>query len=897
VTESANFQNDVPLETSIPGASLESIPCTQELRNRPSRSPEYEMENRALVALASALADSPRTILQTLAETILDVTRADSSGLSLLTTDDGGKRFYWPAIAGMWKPHIGGGTPRNFGPCGDVLDCNSTLLFRHFERRYTYFLPITPLVEECLLVPFYVGGKAVGTIWANMHDDSRKFDAEDERLMGVLGRFASLAYQTLLSVDDLKLQMSAREKAETELRELTNGLEAQVRARTEELEQRNKELTEARARLAEEKLSLERSEADLAEAQRLSHTGSWHLKMSTGDVVWSKEFFPIFGFDPDKTKPSYSLNLERIHPEDRHRVEELRSAAIREKRDFEVEYRILLPGGLIKYVHSIAHCLVGQSGDIEYIGAVMDITERKQAAEKLRRSETRNAAVLDSALDCIVTIDHESSITEFNPAAERTFGYRRDEVVGKHLADVIIPLSLREKHRQGFARYLATGEARVIGRHVEVTAVRADGSEFPVELAITRIPLDGPPSFTGYLRDITERKQAEEELRRSEAFLAEAQRLSLTGSFSWRFETEEFTWSEQLYRIFEFEQGVPISFELIGTRVHPEDIPLWNDILDQARRAVSDFDYEHRLLMPDHSVKYIHVVAHGSRAKDGRLEFVGAVQDVTQRRSSEEALARAQSELAHVARVTSLGALTASIAHEVSQPLLGIITNASTCLRMLAADPPNVDGARETARRTIRDGNRASDVITRLRALFSKKEATTESVDLNEATREVIALSLSELQRNRVILRTELADDLSLVTGDRVQLQQVVLNLLQNASDAMSGVDDRPRQLLIRTEREEVDRVRLSVQDAGVGLDPQAMDRLFEAFYTTKNDGMGMGLSVSRSIIERHRGCLWAAPNDGPGATFSFSIPCGPGSVTGARSLGVIRTSATKDAE
>jgi C4-dicarboxylate-specific signal transduction histidine kinase len=219
--------------------------------------------------------------------------------------------------------------------------------------------------------------------------------------------------------------------------------------------------------------------------------------------------------------------------------------------------------------------------------------------------------------------------------------------------------------------------------------------------------------------------------------------------------------------------------------------------------------------------------------------------------------------------------LTASIAHEVNQPLSGIITNANTCLRMLAADPPNVDGARETARRTIRDGNRASDVITRLRALFSKKEATTESVDLNEATQEVIALSLSELQRNRVILGTELADDLPLVTGDRVQLQQVVLNLLQNASDAMSGVDDRPRQLRIRTEREEGDRVRLSVQDGGVGFDPQAMDRLFEAFYTTKNDGMGMGLSVSRSIIERHRGCLSAAPNDGHGATFSFSLPCG----------------------
>jgi signal transduction histidine kinase len=272
------------------------------------------------------------------------------------------------------------------------------------------------------------------------------------------------------------------------------------------------------------------------------------------------------------------------------------------------------------------------------------------------------------------------------------------------------------------------------------------------------------------------------------------------------------------------------------------------------------------------------------------MEYIGAIQDVTQRRLSEEALGKVRSELAHVARVTSLGALTASIAHEVNQPLSGIITNAGTCLRMLAADPPNIDGARETARRTIRDGNRASDVITRLRALFAKKDATTESVDLNEATREVIALSLSELQRSRLILRAELADDLPPVTGDRVQLQQVILNLLRNASDAMSGVDDRPKKLVIRTERDEGDRVRLTVQDTGVGLEPQAVGRLFEAFYTTKSGGMGIGLSVSRSIIESHHGRLWAAPNDGPGATFSFSIPRRPERVTGAHRLGAIRT-------
>src|SRR6266568_4932741 len=440
---------------------------------------------------------------------------------------------------------------------------------------------------------------------------------------------------------------------------------------------------------------------------------------------------------------------------------------------------------------------------------------------------------------------------------------------------------------------------------------------FPGEGRRTLILDARPLSLAGHserrvlvtFQDITARRQAEaandlraiaerkEELRRSEAFLAEAQRLSLTGSFSWRVSTDDITWSEQLYRIFEFDQGMPVTLELIGTRVHPEDIPLLQDMIERARGTGTDFEYEHRLQMPDQSIKYLHMVAHGTRDQDGRLEYIGAVQDVTQRRFAAEALGKVRSELAHMARVTSLGALTASIAHEVNQPLSGIVTNASTCLRMLATDPPNVDGARETARRTIRDGNRLSDVITRLRALFSKKETTFESLDLNEAIREVIALSLSELQRNRVILRTELADDLPLVTGDRVQLQQVVLNLLRNASDAMSAVDDRPRHMVITTEREEGDRVRLTVQDAGVGLDPQAMDRLFEAFYTTKNEGMGMGLSVSRSIIERHHGRLWAAPNDGLGATFSFSIPCGPASATGARSLGAGQRPTGKDAK
>jgi PAS domain S-box-containing protein len=375
-----------------------------------------------------------------------------------------------------------------------------------------------------------------------------------------------------------------------------------------------------------------------------------------------------------------------------------------------------------------------------------------------------------------------------------------------------------------------------------------------------------------------ERAQHDAALKRSEAFLAETRRLSSTGGFSKRMATGELTWSEELYRIFEFSPTVPLTPELIISRIHPEDVLAFAEVLDRQPDGI-DFEQEFRLLMPNRSIKYLHVIAHATRDQDGLLEYIAAVQDVTQRRVSEEALTRARSELARVARVSSLGALTASIAHEVNQPLSGIITNASTCLRMLAAQPPNVDGARETARRTIRDGNRASDVITRLRALFIKKAVATGPLDLNGATREVIALSQSELRRGGVILQAELDDDLPAVTGDRVQLQQVILNLIRNASDAMSGVRDRPRQLVVRTERDEDDHVCLSVRDAGEGFEPQNAERLFETFYTTKDDGMGIGLSVSRAIIESHHGRLWAAANEGPGATFSFSIPRQPDSL------------------
>jgi C4-dicarboxylate-specific signal transduction histidine kinase len=373
--------------------------------------------------------------------------------------------------------------------------------------------------------------------------------------------------------------------------------------------------------------------------------------------------------------------------------------------------------------------------------------------------------------------------------------------------------------------------------------------------------------------DIDDRKRAEEELRRSKAFLAEGQQLAGMGNFSWQV-NGEIAWSEQLYRMFEFEPGSMVTLERIVARYHPEDAALAAQLIEQAQRGDCHVESQYRLLMPDQSVKHVQLVAHRATDARERIEYIGTALDVTQRRRSEEALDKARSELAHVARNTSLGTLAASIAHEVNQPLAGIVINASTCLRMLAAEPPDLDGARETLRRTLRDGNRAADVIARLRALFSKRSATIDAVDLNATAREVLALMQSDFDRARVVLRTEFADPLPLVGCDRVQIQQVIMNLARNAVDAMRSVDGRPRHMLVATAPDADAMVRLSVRDSGVGFDPQSAERLFDTFYTTSADGMGIGLAVSRSIIESHRGRLSATlADDGPGAVFAFTIP------------------------
>jgi len=364
----------------------------------------------------------------------------------------------------------------------------------------------------------------------------------------------------------------------------------------------------------------------------------------------------------------------------------------------------------------------------------------------------------------------------------------------------------------------------------------------------------------------------EQKLHQSEAYLSEAQLLSHTGSFGWSVPTGEILWSEETFRIFQYDRTTKPTVELILQRTHPEDAALVKQTIERALQDGKDFNHEYRLVMPDGSIKYVHVVAHALSNESGNIDFVGAVMDVTDRKRAEEALLQAQADLAHVNRVTTMGELTASLAHEVNQPIAAAVTNAKTCLRWLTRDQPDLEEAREAAMRIVKDGTRAAEIISRIRLLFKKGTPTRELVDVNGIIREMIVLLRGEALRYNISFRTELAEDLPQFIGDRVQLQQVMMNLIINSIDAMKDVDGG-REIAIESQRAENDHIVVSVSDSGVGLPAQQTDQIFNAFFTTKPQGTGMGLSISRTIVESHGGRLWAANSSPRGASFYLSLP------------------------
>src|SRR5882724_1671869 len=388
----------------------------------------------------------------------------------------------------------------------------------------------------------------------------------------------------------------------------------------------------------------------------------------------------------------------------------------------------------------------------------------------------------------------------------------------------------------------------------------------------------GKTELVGAITDITERKRAETALRQTEAYLEEAQRLSHTGSWAWNVASREnIHWSQEQYRLFGLDpKSDSPSFEAAFQRIHPEDQATFNKVLERAIREKSHFEVEFRIVLPDGSTRYIRSVGHPVFSASGELvEFVGTGMDITERRQAEkerERLRQVQADLAHINRATTMGELTASLAHEINQPIAAAVTDARTCLRWLAREQPDIAESRETAARMVKAVTRASDIISRLRQLFKKGAPQTDLVDVTEVIQEMVVLLRSEASRHSVSILTELSEDLPRVVADRVQLQQVLMNLMLNGIEAMQDTKSE-RQLTIRALMAERGQLLISVTDTGVGVSSEQADQIFNAFFSTKAQGTGMGLSISRSIVESHGGRLWATPKSGHGATFHLTLP------------------------
>jgi PAS domain S-box-containing protein len=510
---------------------------------------------------------------------------------------------------------------------------------------------------------------------------------------------------------------------------------------------------------------------------------------------------------------------------------------------------------------ALVRCLVS----LFAIAIATGLALQNQSATMALRGQ---AQLLDLTHDTIFVRDMRDVITYWNRGAEEQYGWSREQARGK-VAHQLLQTRFPESLEVIMAKLTRTGrwEGDLVHTKRNQTHVLVSS-----RWSLQRDEQERPLAILETNTDITERKLAEDALRRSEAYLADAQRLSLTGSFGWKVANQAIFWSDETYRIFGYDRTIEPTIELVLQRVHPDDVALVRQTFDKASQDRKDIDLEHRLLMPDGTIKHLRVLAHATTDPSNGPELVGAVTDVSATKRAQEALHQAQLELTHVTRVTMLGELTASIAHEVNQPLTGIITNGEASLRWLQHQVPELGEARGALMRIISDAERASNVIRRIRDLSKKAAPEMGLLDINDVIEEALLLVQRQTLSHRVALRLNLASGLPAVLGDRVQLQQVIINLAINGIEAMAGVGGR-RELLVRSDQFEADQVLVAVQDSGVGIAPEQADRLFSAFYSTKPDGMGMGLSICRSIVEAHGGRVWASNNDGPGATIQFALP------------------------
>src|SRR6266851_6099047 len=581
----------------------------------------------------------------------------------------------------------------------------------------------------------------------------------DQLLLSVAANHAAAAFQNARLRHELDVKVA-------ELSQVRNELEMKVAERTADLQ---------------------RSEAYLAEAQKLTHTGSWACNVATREILHSsEEHSRLYGFDPERGIPSFEEMVQRMHPEDRPRVVESAERANCARKDFEAQFRLLLPDGTTRYVHGVGHPFFNPSGDVgEFVGILMDVTERR-LAEALRDGESRILEMIarDAALE--ETLENLVRVVEAQFAGLLCSVLLLDED-GQHV-------------RHGAALSLPEGYTKAIdGLCIGPKAGSCGTAMYRRE----------PVVVTDILQD----------------------------------------------PLWEPYRGVA---EPYGFRA------CWSTpILAHSGKALGSFAMYYREPRSPSPAE--------TRALEMATHLAGIAIERKLAREERERLRQAQSELAHINRVTTMGELTASLAHEVKQPITAARTDAKTCLRWLGRDCPDVAEAREAASRMVKDVTRAADIIGRISLLFKKGALLRELVDVNELVREMIALLRSEANRYSISIRTELAEDLPKVMADRVQLQQVFMNLMLNGIDAMKEMSGGS-ELIIKSEADD-GQLLISVSDTGVGLPPEQADQIFRAFFTTKDKGTGMGLPISRSIIESHGGRLWAPRAFGRGATFQFTLP------------------------
>jgi PAS domain S-box-containing protein len=613
--------------------------------------------------------------------------------------------------------------------------------------------------------------------------------------------------------------------------------------------------------------ALRTSESYLAQAQQLSRTGSFGWDVSSGNLVWSAESFRIAGVDPE-VKPTLQLIHERIHPDDRAAVKEYMESASKRGADLDFEHRFLLPDGSVKFIHVLGKAVRDKPGRLEYIGAAMDVTAQRIAEDMLRRSESRYRELVELSPDAVYVVDQRGILVSTNPAGLTLLGRRAEEALGLAMSETHVPDD-QDGYRERLKRISAGQSLRL-----ERDFVRKDGTRVPVEVSVSPIRHG---LFQSVVRDISERKRNELELRRSEAYLAEAERMSHIGSWAWNPATRANTyWSAEMYRIHQRDPlDGPLSLEEQRSLRRPEDWANFMQALDRSIREKIDLDFEIPLVFSDGSIKYLHVLGHPVVDAGGNVvELSGITRDVTEQqhaRAARDALQRMEARLARASQIATLGEVSASIAHEINQPLTAIIANAHMCSDSLSSESVNMADARSLIQEILECGYQAADVVQRTRTLFKGGTFERTTLDINEVAREVINLMRSEAGKRCVALEIDLETELPKIFGDRVQIQQVLVNLCVNGFDAMDSLVDRPRKLSMRTRVHGSTAIRVEVQDSGIGL--REPDRIFEAFFTTKQNGMGMGLPICRSIIELHDGHLWPQSDRGPGTTFCFTLP------------------------